>query len=134
MSSGTKHDDGKVPLNLISNYAMEELAKVLQFGTIKYNPWNWAKGLEFSRVIAATKRHIAAWENRDDLDGESKINHLAHAMCNLSFLLDYQAREMHHLDDRRPTETLKISTRPFVIPTGTYLDTVSNTLKWIDPK
>lgn len=102
-----KYDNGKPPLDLISNYALEELSRVLQFGASKYHKWNWAEGIEYSRVIAAAKRHIAQWENRVDTDEESGTNHLANAMCNLSFLLDFQAREMHHLDDRRPAHTLK---------------------------
>jgi hypothetical protein len=105
--SGLKYDGGKAPLNLISNYALEELAKVLGFGATKYHPWNWAEGIAYSRVISAAKRHIAAWENGINTDHESNTNHLANAMCNLMFLLDYQAREMHHLDDRRPKHTLK---------------------------
>lgn len=106
---GVKFDSGKIPLDLISNYSLEEMAKVLQFGAIKYDPWNWAKGLKYSRVIAAAKRHIAQWENRDDIDNESKTNHLANAMCNLMFLLDYQARDLKEFDDRRPSSTLKKS-------------------------
>lgn len=106
-TKGIKLDNNKVPLNLISNYAMEELAKVLDFGQKKYSPWNWSHGIVYSRVIAAAKRHIAAWENRTDIDEESQTNHLANAMCNLMFLLDYQARNLTKLDDRRPKESLK---------------------------
>lgn len=105
--TGVKFDEGKPPLNLISNYAMEELAKVLEQGAAKYSPWNWCEGLAYSRVIAAAKRHIASWENGIDLDEETKTNHLANAMCNLMFLLDYQARGMKEIDDRRPRHTLK---------------------------
>lgn len=104
---GLKYDSDKAPLNLISNYAMEELAKVLDFGAKKYHPWNWAKGINYSRVIAAAKRHISAWENGIDIDEESKAHHLASAMCNLMFLLDYEVRQLKEFDDRRPKETLK---------------------------
>lgn len=104
---GLKYDTGKAPLYLISTYAMEELAKVLDFGQQKYKPFNWAEGLRYSRVISAAKRHIAAWEERKDIDEESNCHHLAAAMCNLMFLLDYNARKLTHLDDRRPTHTLK---------------------------
>lgn len=105
--TGKKYDQGKAPLNLLSNYALEEVARVLAFGAQKYEPWNWAKGLNYSRVIAAAKRHIAEWENGVDMDPESKTNHLANAACNLIFLLDYIARDMKELDDRRPAGTRK---------------------------
>lgn len=108
LKEGVKFDQNKVPLNLISNYALEELAKVLAVGAVKYEPWNWAKGIHYSRVIAAAKRHIAAWENRIDVDPETNTNHLANAMCNLMFLLDYEARDLYELDDRRPIETIKV--------------------------
>lgn len=104
---GVKYDVGKVPLDLISTYAMEEVAKVLDFGARKYDRYNWAKGMNYSRVLAAAKRHMAAWENRIDIDEEAGTNHLANAMVNLMFLLDYQLRDLTHLDDRRPADTLK---------------------------
>lgn len=104
---GVKYDGGKAPLNLLSNYALDEMAKVLDFGARKYDPWNWSKGINYSRVIAAAKRHIAAWENRIDLDEEAGTNHLGNAMVNLMFILDYEARGLKELDDRRPTESLK---------------------------
>lgn len=118
---GRKNDNKKIPLNLISNYALEELAEVLSFGARKYDPWNWAYGMSYSRVIAAVKRHIAQWENREEKDFDNKCkecknntclnhsnrHHLGAAMCGLMFLLDYEARNMKHLDDRRPLETLR---------------------------
>lgn len=107
--TGKKFDGGKAPLNLLSNYALEEVSRVLAFGATKYDPWNWAEGIKYSRVIAAAKRHIAAWENRIDIDEESNTNHLGNAMCNLMFLLDYEARQLKELDDRRPKHTLKKS-------------------------
>lgn len=122
---GLKYDSKKVPLNLLSNYAIEELAKVLQFGAEKYEPWNWAKGIEFSRLIAAAKRHIAEWENRNDIDSESKTNHLANAMCNLMFILDYQKRNLTHLDDRRPINTLisdEKQSPKYIIPSGSNIE------------
>lgn len=106
-TKGTKHDGGKIPLNLLSNYALEEVAKVLDFGAKKYRRWDWSEGIAYSRVIAAAKRHIAQWEDRTNLDPETGISHLAHALCNLMFLLDYEIRDLKEFDDRRPEHTLK---------------------------
>jgi hypothetical protein len=107
LKEGTKYDGNKPPLYLLSNYAMEEIAHVLDFGAKKYEPWNWSKGIHYSRVISAAKRHIAKWENREDIDKETNTNHLANAMCNLMFILDYEMRGLKEFDDRRPVDTLK---------------------------
>lgn len=98
-AGGKKFDGGKPRLDLLSVPAMMELAKVLEFGARKYDSWNWSKGISYSRLSAATLRHIFYWMGGEDTDPESGISHLAHAMCNLMFLLDFKDR--NDLDDRR---------------------------------
>ena len=39
--TGVKFDAGKPPLALLSGAALTEVAKVLEFGSRKYNAWNW---------------------------------------------------------------------------------------------
>lgn len=102
-----KFDQGKAPIDLISTPALIELAKVLDFGAQRYGRFNWAKGLNYSRIIAAVFRHLWAWNNRQDKDQESGLSHLAHAMAGLMFLLDYEHRNLKSLDDRRPDELNK---------------------------
>ena len=104
---GLKFDSGKPPMELISYYAMEELAKTLEFGRLKYSAWNWSDGILYSRVISAAERHIGKWKSREDLDDETGLSHLAHAMCNIMFLLDYEARGLKQFDDRRPIGSVK---------------------------
>jgi len=67
-----------------------EIAKVLEYGGRKYDDNNWCKGANWSRYLGALQRHILAWAGDEDLDQDTKINHLAHAGCNLLFLLQYQ--------------------------------------------
>lgn len=110
MNEGKKFDQDKPRMELLSSAAMIEVAKVLGFGAKKYDPWNWAKGISYSRIIGAAMRHMAAWKDGEDKDPESGLNHLAHAMCGLMFLLDYIDREQTHLDDRRPNDTRKKTT------------------------
>jgi len=100
INGGTKHDQGKPPLSLVSREAIEQLAKVLAFGKSKYSAWNWAKGLEYSRVIDAAMRHLYAFADGENLDKESQLSHVAHAMCCCMFLLEY-LKEHPELDDRR---------------------------------
>lgn len=99
---GTKYDDGKLPLDLWSPYALEETARVLAFGAVKYQPYNWAKGIKYSRVFSALLRHLWAFWRGQKLDEETGIHHLAHAMCCLMFLLHYEMnrRKYRNFDDR----------------------------------
>jgi hypothetical protein len=95
----TKFDAEKPRMELLDPYAIEQLACVLTFGAQKYAPWNWTKGLAFSRLIGAALRHLFAFIKGEDLDPESNLPHLAHAMCCLMFLLSMTKRHPE-LDDR----------------------------------
>lgn len=99
MSEAKKFDKGKIPLELLPPEALEEVAKVLQFGALKYDPWNWTKGMDWLRLYGATLRHMQKWHRGIDEDEESGINHLAHAACNLLFLLWY-SKHKKELDNR----------------------------------
>jgi hypothetical protein len=89
-NAGTKHDFGKVPLELLPTEALREVAKVLDFGQRKYDPWNWKKGMKWSRLYGAMLRHLFAWSEREEQDPETGLSHLAHAGCCLTFLLTYE--------------------------------------------
>lgn len=97
---GTKHDNDKLRLDLIPADTEEEVARVYTFGANKYGDRNWEKGLMYHRPYGAARRHISAWWRGDDLDKETNIHHLAHAICELQFLLAFELRNMKHLDDR----------------------------------
>lgn len=85
-----KHDNGKLPLDLLPFDALEEVAKVLAFGAQKYQANQWRKGMAWSRLYAAALRHISASIQKTDIDTESGLDHLAHACCCLLFLLSYK--------------------------------------------
>jgi hypothetical protein len=95
---GVKFDAQKLRLDLLDPYAIEQLAAVLTFGAGKYQPHNWRKGISKSRLIAAALRHLFAYLRGEDNDRESGLSHVAHAMCNLMFLLGLEHRP--ELDDR----------------------------------
>ena len=97
---GTKHSDGKPPLHLINREALIREAEVLAFGAKKYAEWNWAKGLSRTDVARAAIGHIYAWLDQEDIDPESGLNHIAHARCELGFLLEFIGRGTG-IDDRR---------------------------------
>ena len=97
---GYKNDQGKTRWGLLGYKAIEEIANVMTFGANKYAPYNWAKGMSYERVFSALQRHLVAWYNGEDLDGETGLNHLAHAGCCLMFLLSYQLWGYDEFDDR----------------------------------
>jgi|SRR3979411_1214367 len=97
---GKKNDGGKPGLNLLDRHALEETARVMDFGANKYAAHNWRKGLSYSRLIAATLRHVIAINDGEDLDPETGLMHAAHATCELMFLLRFQLDGRDDLDDR----------------------------------
>ena len=87
---GTKNDSDKPDLSLVPRVAIEQIAKALMYGERKYNRHNYLKGFNSNRLIAATLRHVLAWQDGEDCDPESGLSHLAHALAGLSMLLDCQ--------------------------------------------
>lgn len=96
---GLKYDTGKPALDLLPPDALNDVAEVLQFGAKKYARGNYRKGLQYSRLISAALRHIMAFNNGEDKDKESNLNHIAHAACCLLFLLEMQ-KYKPEMDDR----------------------------------
>ena len=93
-SAGRKDDAGKLRLDLIAPEFERGLAGVLTYGAEKYGSHNWAKGLKYSRVYGAIRRHLLAWQMGEDLDPETGLPHLHHVACELMFLSTYEARGM----------------------------------------
>lgn len=89
--SAKKFDTGKPPMNLLDRVALEETAKVLAFGAEKYGEDNWRDDGQYSlgtkRPLAAALRHIYAYLDGEELDPESGLSHLGHAMCSVMFAL-----------------------------------------------
>ena len=97
--AGTKHDAGKPPMDLLDRHALEEIARVLEFGKNKYAAHNWRGGLHMSRLLAAAMRHLMAYNDGEDTDPESGLSHLAHAGCCVMFALR-MSKDRPDMDDR----------------------------------
>lgn len=99
-SVGLKYDQGKLRHDLIPVETRNALARVLTYGAKKYEDNNWRKGVAYSRLLGAAYRHLALFEAGVDLDEESGLRHIDHALCNLSFLATFIEEDRKELDDR----------------------------------
>lgn len=82
----------KAQLHLIPLPALEACSGALALGAKKYGERNWANASPGSSTyISAALRHIHAWQSGEDLDPESGLSHLGHAMAGLAIMLDAKA-------------------------------------------
>lgn len=100
LPTGVKKDDGKPRWELLPYDAVEGAVKILTFGAVKYSARNWENGIMFGRVFGAIMRHLWKWWQGENLDLETGMSHLDHALCELLFLIAYEKRGMVQLDDR----------------------------------
>lgn len=94
MNNGRKESDGKPAMDLIPPIVLQALAEILTFGGQKYEPYNWTKGLPWSKVYAALQRHLNSWWSGERYDKETNKSHLWHAVCDLAFLITYEHYNM----------------------------------------
>ncbi|ATO56886.1 MULTISPECIES: dATP/dGTP diphosphohydrolase domain-containing protein [Bartonella] len=100
-----KNDSGKPRVDLIPPLTLLEVGRVLEFGANKYGASNWLHGMNWSRLYGAALRHLLAWFGGEDKDLESGLPHLAHAVCCLLFLMEFEAQQIGC--DNRPKERQK---------------------------
>lgn len=90
----------KPDLSLIPPVALLECALAMTEGAIKYGPYNWReKEIRARTYSAAAMRHILQWQDGEDKDPLSQVNHLGHAMACCAIALDAMANDSM-LDDR----------------------------------
>ena len=84
---GMKFDDGKPMWRLLPFRELREVVDILTFGVKKYAIDNWKKVTPPERYIDAAFRHFTSWIEGEKIDPETGKSHLAHAVCNLLFLM-----------------------------------------------
>lgn len=94
-----RYNEGKLKWSLVDWKSIEPMVRVLEMGAKKYAPYNWTKGMPVTEISESLLRHMFAFLNGEDMDKESKIEHLGHVMCNAMFLV-YMMREKPEFDDR----------------------------------
>jgi len=88
-NSFVKHDAGKRQFSLIPTGALGILADVYTMGAVKYKPWNWVKGSDWSRIYDAAQRHMTAFWGGENLDQESGLPHIMHSCWGMFTLCEF---------------------------------------------
>ena len=100
--SAGRFTKNKIRHDLVAPWALNEIAQVYTYGTIKYDDDNWWKGLRWKKeVFGCILRHIWKWFRGEVNDDESGLHHLAHAAWNCMALMEYE-RNRIGIDDRVP--------------------------------
>lgn len=107
--SASHADEGKLRWDLLPFTELEDVVQVLEFGAKKYSAHNWRKGMPVHKVFNSTLRHLFAWWRGEDIDPESGLPHLAHAICNILFIKNYLSNP--RLDPSLDTRLSTINTR-----------------------
>lgn len=88
---GTKFDAGKRRWDPLPIDAVGKIVDIITFGAKKYEPNNWKRLQNHEdRYFAALMRHLERWRSGEKIDPETGMSHLAHAGCNLVFLLWFE--------------------------------------------
>jgi len=85
-----KFDEQKPRPSLVYYSLIKEIAKVRQYGIEKYGhseDWRETTNQE-ERYKDAILRHIFEYIEGEENDQESGLKHLAHAACNIMFLIE----------------------------------------------
>jgi len=96
---GVKLDAGKARMDLVPPEAILAVAAVFTYGALKYDDWNWAKGMRSGRIVAALMRHTTAYMMGQYLDPESGLPHTWHMGCCVFMLIGADLRGV--LEDDR---------------------------------
>ena len=99
-----KFDSGKPEWALVPMDSVNEMAKVLTWACTRESPKpyprrNWEQGMDWSRMLSATYRHLYDFSAKVDFDHESGLFSLSHAFTDVGMLLAYQLRGVGN-DDR----------------------------------
>lgn len=82
----------KVPMHLWPETATVLGCMALLDGMLKYGRANWrAIGVRSSIYYDACRRHMDKWFEGEDLDQDSGLPHLAHALACIAVIVDAQA-------------------------------------------
>lgn len=100
-----RYDAGKTRYDLVPYEIEELLAEVYTRGAAgKYEDHNWKKGMSYSRVYSALRRHLATWLSGNSIDREDRLHHLGKVIWNSGTLYYYERYGIGTDDLRRKNE------------------------------
>lgn len=102
--SGARANAGKISFSLLPLHLFAGAIRVLMAGILKYDEWNWAKGMKWSVPMDCILRHLTKWWwLGEDNDPETGEHHLDYVICNLIMLKHYLT-SFQEGDDRPNSE------------------------------
>lgn len=111
MTHEEEPDDGKAKhfssdksaVDQIPTDVLMEWGEVFKMGAKKYGRDNWKKGTDWHEFYGSALRHLFKFWQGEDVDPESGLSHLAHALWNVAAIRHYQmnglgtdTRTAHH--------------------------------------
>jgi hypothetical protein len=109
MTQASRFNKGKPKFSLLDLRSFEPAVRVLDYGASKYGRDNYKKGLIMSEVLDSLMRHIAALQDNESMDLESKLTHIGHIQCNAMFLGNKNMIiDMEFNDDKIPLEEINL--------------------------
>ena len=92
----------KVPFSTIPQQVLGEVGLALLEGALKYGRFNWrAMGVRYTVYRDAMQRHMADFEEGQDIDPDSGLSHVTKAIACLTVLRDSMMMG-NWVDDRPP--------------------------------
>jgi hypothetical protein len=98
-----KFDNDKAPIALVPPEVIQSVAQVLAFGAKKYGANNWRHDLNnttWSRTYSSIQRHLMSFWAGEDIDPESGMSHIDHAITQLMILKTAINEGSPEMDDR----------------------------------
>jgi len=100
-----RFNNGKPEVTQLSPEFILALSELMTKSAAKYGKLNWAYGQQFSTPMDSCMRHLLKFQQGEDLDEESNMDHLIHAAANIMIL--YHSYKNHKELDDRPEEFKK---------------------------
>jgi hypothetical protein len=89
-----KADNGKAPLHHLGDYrkALEQMARIADFGANKYGRMNWKTCDNIDRYKAAAMRHLLAALSGEGVDADHGQTHWAAVMWNCAAIIELEGK------------------------------------------
>lgn len=94
-----RYNQEKLKWTLIDFDSLEDMTRVLEFGSKKYSAHNWKQGLPTTEIVESMMRHLHAYLRGENIDPESSLPHTGHILCNAMFLA-YMEKYKPEFDSR----------------------------------